>query len=779
MGRRGIVPLVLLWSLVAFTAPVLADYQSSRAWFAALPEQERVEIQLALALSGDYDAFLDGKFGRSTFAALTAFETRSGTPPDGVLSREQVVSLRSERRAKVTQFGYTMVQDAAGLETFLPLGVLTEQSTTAVGSRYASANDDFSVETVRIPRSQEAFPALFSRLSRSSASQTVAYHQMGAGWFVVSGTQGDRDFYAAFIEDGEIRLGFWASWRASAASIGKPAAILAASYLGPSSAAPSLAPSPASPSTSSKRAGAKQFGSFFIYPDRPNVIVLDGDITISTPLEFRRALDAEPDAGRVELNSPGGLVDSALAVAYEIFDRRMATDIPAGAGCYSACAYMFFAGWSRHVEGELGVHQLYNAANDLRTGQSKLSDVMEAMQKFGISNSVLAIMMRTLPEDIHVFDRQELADFGLITDGVAPVLEPRRSTGISPGAPRDPSATAGRQSLLLEASDSGSTGAVPFSGLVSWSRGWDDHGRPTIMAHASIPARGISLDLLIRRNFESSLPATHLIEINFSVSPSFIGGSVAGLPGILLKNDELVQGRPLIGASARVMGNQFLFALSSGDLTSNLDLLRSQKWIDVAIVYATGKRSILTLEKDEAADIMFRDVLDAWASENSAATDVLIERGADNVTIVPRTTSAVGANQGSTERVLTLSKPTALEGVLLENGFTVAMVDAIVETLGSVYQTANLPRGAHLRILLGPSRLSGDLIPYRLSIYIGEEHVATVALTDRGEYVLGIAPAPIDVNDHGHVTTLGGPLLRTDEEPDSAPGKQERRRATQ
>jgi hypothetical protein len=110
------------------------------------------------------------------------------------------------------------------------------------------------------------------------------------------------------------------------------------------------------------------------------------------------------------------------------------------------------------------------------------------------------------------------------------------------------------------------------------------------------------------------------MEINFKVSDSFIGGSVAGLPGVLLKNEELVQGQPLVGASARVVGNSFLFALSSSpeDTTANSQLLTSRKWIDLAVIYATGKRAIITLEKDPAAQTMFTEVFAAWTSTASA-----------------------------------------------------------------------------------------------------------------------------------------------------------------
>jgi hypothetical protein len=184
----------------------------------------------------------------------------------------------------------------------------------------------------------------------------------------------------------------------------------------------------------------------------------------------------------------------------------------------------------------------------------------------------------------------------------------------------DPNATAGSQSLLLEASDNGTTGAVPFSGTVDWSKGVDENGLPTLVGKANIPARNLAVSVLIRKNSDPSLPASHLMEVNFTVSDSFIGGSIAGLPGVLLKNEELVQGTPLVGASARVVGNSFLFALSATpeDSAANVNLLTSRKWIDLALIYASGKRAIITLEKDDKAEKLFDDVFAAWGQPASA-----------------------------------------------------------------------------------------------------------------------------------------------------------------
>jgi hypothetical protein len=213
----------------------------------------------------------------------------------------------------------------------------------------------------------------------------------------------------------------------------------------------------------------------------------------------------------------------------------------------------------------------------------------------------------------------------------APKSEERLTqTAEAPGAPAAAdvakpaeagAVASGNQSLLLEASQDGTTGAVPFSGTVEWSKGTDEMGQPTLVGKANIPARNLGVSVLIRKNSDPTLPASHLMEINFSVTDSFIGGAISGLPGVLLKNEELVQGTPLVGASARVVGNSFLFALSSSpaDEQTNKDLLTSRKWMDLAIIYATGKKAIITLEKDDKTQQMFNDVFAAWSKTAAAA----------------------------------------------------------------------------------------------------------------------------------------------------------------
>src|SRR5690606_38361282 len=118
-------------------------------------------------------------------------------------------------------------------------------------------------------------------------------------------------------------------------------------------------------------------------------------------------IEARPDAHIIVLNSPGGYVDNALRVAREVRRRGMATVVTRGAGCYSACAYIYFAGTARYVEGELGVHQISAEVADLVLAQTTLSDVLDALDQFGVEQPIITVMLRTPPQEMYVFTADE------------------------------------------------------------------------------------------------------------------------------------------------------------------------------------------------------------------------------------------------------------------------------------------------------------------------------------------------------------------------------------
>ncbi|QQR39444.1 M23 family metallopeptidase [Devosia rhizoryzae] len=119
---------------------------------------------------------------------------------------------------------------------------------------------------------------------------------------------------------------------------------------------------------------------------------------------------------------------------------------------------------------------------------------------------------------------------------------------------------------------------------------------------------------------------------------------------------------------------------------------------------------------------------------------------AENVTVVPKTTVASAEDPGRTERFLTVRELGPLSDTLERNGFTPAQVSMVEATLSNLIPAGGLPAGIRLRILYGPlSSSPASLVPYRMSIYRpdgapGDRHIATVALSDTGQYVVGLQP---------------------------------------
>lgn len=204
----------------------------------------------------------------------------------------------------------------------------------------------------------------------------------------------------------------------------------------------------------SASAGEKTFGPFIVDDADKGVIALNGDIDVNSALSFRRALQAAPDAKLVTLNSPGGNVQMGLLIADDIHQRKLATYIPKGSKCYSACFFVFLAGNERKVDGELGVHQISSDAPDLVGAQLAISDIIEVLNRFGTPMDVMHVMFKTPPDDMHVFTLEEIERYHLNRSGD----EPSGTATVvdmpaAPSTPTQPSTSPSSTAEILMSSD--------------------------------------------------------------------------------------------------------------------------------------------------------------------------------------------------------------------------------------------------------------------------------------------------------------------------------------
>jgi hypothetical protein len=135
-----------------------------------------------------------------------------------------------------------------------------------------------------------------------------------------------------------------------------------------------------------------------------------------------------------------------------------------------------------------------------------------------------------------------------------------------------------------------------------------------IRADIDIPDRKFKAALTIRRNNDTSLPASHTVEMTFQLPADFVGGGVSNVPGVLMKSNEQTRGTPLAGLAVKVTDNFFLIGLSNveADRSRNLQLLKERSWFDIPLVYATQRRAIVALEKGAPGERAFGDAFNVW-----------------------------------------------------------------------------------------------------------------------------------------------------------------------
>ncbi len=430
--RRVLVLLSLLFALAPIAAE--ASFDTSKLWFDRLPVAERSDLQADLILLGHYGFLVDGQFGRATFDAIADFQKSQGRAGSGVLSAADKVALRSLAGDTRERLGMRRVSDQPAHVTLtIPANLLTRRTPTEQGTSYVSSDGEISLETMHAPLVGQTFRDLFDTMVAPDPERIVTYRSYSDTRFVVSGMIGEYSFYTMFLSGADEAVGYSLAWGKTYASDGAISSVFLASHFSP------LARLPSEEETKVSGAPATARSAFDLPPGELEVIALGAEITNTTPADFDRALEARPGARIMVLNSPGGSVDSALVVAQEVRRRGIRTYVPEGMGCYSACAFIFFAGENRIADGELGVHQISQDVADIVMTQMTLGDILDALEEFGVQHQVVSYMLRTPPDNMYVFSALELGDLGINRGGPirvslapdAPLAEPEATSSVS------------------------------------------------------------------------------------------------------------------------------------------------------------------------------------------------------------------------------------------------------------------------------------------------------------------------------------------------------------
>ena len=201
------------------------------------------------------------------------------------------------------------------------------------------------------------------------------------------------------------------------------------------------------------------------------------------------------------------------------------------------------------------------------------------------------------------------------------------ATGQPAGQPNQPEvalATGEKMFLYEERLGQSSPTAVP--GTVAWSvkeesPGGDAKPEPAIQAQITVPDRGLTALMTIKRNADPSLPASHVIEFVFSLPSNFEGGAIDSVQRVSMKRTEQDRGDALIAVPAKITDDFHMIALNDATdaIGNNTQLLRSRSWIDIPLTYRNGRRALLTLEKGQSGTDAFNQAMRAWSATGTAA----------------------------------------------------------------------------------------------------------------------------------------------------------------
>jgi hypothetical protein len=120
----------------------------------------------------------------------------------------------------------------------------------------------------------------------------------------------------------------------------------------------------------------------------------------------------------------------------------------------------------------------------------------------------------------------------------------------------------------------------------------------------------------LQKNFDSSLPASHTMKIQFVEPADSPLGGIEQISVPQMRREEIATGDALKGVPVSVTDNSFLVGLTRGPSeAANLDLLKSREWIDVPMLLSNGKIAKLTFEKGPAGDRAIEDALASWSAQ--------------------------------------------------------------------------------------------------------------------------------------------------------------------
>jgi hypothetical protein len=156
------------------------------------------------------------------------------------------------------------------------------------------------------------------------------------------------------------------------------------------------------------------------------VLAAEGSIEPGTAARFAAEIEARGEYVKtVSLNSPGGALDDAMAMAKLLRAKGISTEVADGALCASSCPLLFAGGKTRTVgeKAAVGVHQFYAAtqtapAQAMSDAQATTARISRHLAEMGVDPALWLHALDTPPRALYYFSPAELAGYRLVTKPV-------------------------------------------------------------------------------------------------------------------------------------------------------------------------------------------------------------------------------------------------------------------------------------------------------------------------------------------------------------------------
>ena len=248
----------------------------------------------------------------------------------------------------------------------------------------------------------------------------------------------------------------------------------------------------------------------------------------------------------------------------------------------------------------------------------------------------LAIKLRGGPEDLAKFKPAPTAPVeqapsgksGSRVGGETPAA-PTQKTENKPATPattstpaqnQPPLPVAHRAALLLEAPETAEK-VKTYIGSVVWrlDNVPGGPGQPlgtAVHAEVDIPEAKVRMTIDIQKNLDTSLNASHTIEVRFALPPGSVIPGVKQIGAVQMRREDMANGDALAGVPVPITETYYLVGLQRGDMEArNMDLLKTRGWLDVPLALTNGRIAKFSLEKGASGDRVINDALSVWAQQ--------------------------------------------------------------------------------------------------------------------------------------------------------------------